>query len=135
MHFRGTDHNHPNDPGHGARVELDVYIDKLRDILETDQFNTVFLCSDESNVLDKITNFLIHKCGVQHIIINPVTRITGSAGLHWGNYEFNKVRLADEVILDAHCLAACEAVIGKTSNLINFARILTPSINVHYTDL
>ena len=134
LHFRGTDHNY-NDATHGSRVDLDIYLKKLAGLCETNSFDSVFLCSDESAVLDKITNFLIHVCGVDDIIINPVTRITGSAGLHWTNLPFNKVKLADEVILDAHCLAACNTVIGKTSNLINFARILTPSLDVHYTDL
>ena len=134
LHFRGTDHN-INDTTHGSRVDLNVYLDKLHQLWSTGQFSTVFLCSDESAVLDKITNFLIHACNINNIIINPVTRISGRAGLHWGIHNFKTVKLADEVILDAYCLSRCNDVIGKTSNLINFARILTPDLRVHYTDL
>jgi len=135
MHFRGTDHNHPNDPGHGARVELDVYLAKMRQLWQTGEFNAVFLCSDETSVMNNATNFLIHECNVDNIIINPVTRISGSVGLHMQHIYFNKSKLADEVILDATCLSKCHTVIGKSSNLINFARILTPSIKVDYIDL
>jgi hypothetical protein len=134
IHYRGTDHN-INDNLHGLRVSPDKVLEIFYKLYDQHQVSGVFICSDEQDSLDYLRNNIINHCNIDPYV-NPATRLVNSSqGLHWQTTLIDKVKIADEVIVDAWCLSQCSVIIGKTSNLINFARILNPDVKVYYADL
>jgi hypothetical protein len=135
IHYRGTDHN-INDNRHGIRVSPETFVHYFDKLHEIHKFNAVFICSDEQDTLEYLSQHV--KLSSQlPVYSNNVTRLGQSCnkGLHWIDMPGDKVNIADEVILDVHCLSQCQSLLGKTSNLINFTRILNPKIHTHYIDL
>ena len=130
IHFRGTDHFHTD------RIELPTYIAAAEKELKSGNFDNIFIATDEEGVVEKIKNFFFQKNGFNNIIVNDTLKSSGSEGLHYEKRDAeNKILLGDQVILDSHCLSACEKVIGKTSNVINYAVILNQNLEISYLDL
>ena len=131
IHFRGTDHSY-----HIDEVPLETYFETIQNKFDIDKYETVFICSDEEHVIGKIKNYFKEKFNFNNIITNNVKRSTTKDALHLSNYDMNtRIKLGDEVLLDSHSLSSCKTIIGKTSNLINYARILNPKMNVLYQDM
>lgn len=131
IHFRGTDHSY-----HVNEVPLEKYFKSIKESFNKDKYKTVFICSDEEYAVEQIKTYFKEQFNFFNIIVNDVTRSKTKTALHLSNYDLNtKVRLGDEVLLDSHSLASCQTIIGKTSNLISYARILNPTIEVLYQDI
>lgn len=134
IHYRGTDHN-INDNLHGVRVSPDKFLQVFYNIYNKHKFAGVFICSDEQDSLDYLRNNIKKYCNIDACVNHATRLVNSSQGLHWRGTSNDKIKISDEVIVDAWCLSKCSALIGKTSNLINFARIVNPEIKVYYTDL
>jgi hypothetical protein len=46
-----------------------------------------------------------------------------------------RILAGDEVLIDATTLSMCKTIIGKSSNITNYARILNPYVEILYQDL
>lgn len=131
IHFRGTDHSY-----HVNEIPLSTYFKTIRNCFDSNKYKCVFVCSDEEYVIGEIKNFFKEEFGFLNIVSNDVKRSSTKMALHLSNYDrITKVKLGDEVLLDSHSLASCKTIIGKTSNLISYARILNPSVEVLYQDI
>lgn len=135
IHYRGTDHN-IDDNRHGTRVNPETFINYFHRLHEIHAYNAVFICSDEQDTLEYLTQQVQQSHQIP-VFSNQATRLSQgfNQGLHWKDMPGDKVKIADEVILDVHCLSQCTALLGKTSNLINVARILNPRAQAYYVDL
>jgi len=130
IHFRGTDHSY-----HVNEVSLDVYFKSIDDNFDQEIYKAVFVCSDEEFVIGELKEYFRNRFNFTNVISNEVERSKTKTALHLTNYDVEtKIKLGDEVLLDSHSLSACKTIIGKTSNLINYARILNPEIRVLYQD-
>lgn len=131
IHFRGTDHYY-----HVNEVPIETYFKTIENNFNSDKYATVFICSDEEYIVDEISKYFKYKFNFDNIVINNVKRSKTKVALHLSNYDpITKIKLGDEVLLDSHSLSLCKTVIGKTSNLISYARILNPNLEVLYQDV
>jgi hypothetical protein len=126
IHYRGTDHKK-----HVDRVSLETFFSEISEEIERNEYESVFLATDEANILEPFEDFFD---GVE-IYHNHTTKSKTSQSLHWTGFDsVTRIKLGDEVLLDSHSIANCKTVICKTSNIINYARILNPDLNVIYLD-
>lgn len=126
VHYRGTDHSY-----HVDRVKLDTYFSHIADDLEKNDYEAVFLATDEVNIIEEFEDFFD---GVE-ILHNDTIKSKTHSPLHFTNFDSDtKIKLGDQVILDSYSLSKCKTVIGKTSNLVTHARIINPNLNVIYAD-
>lgn len=130
IHFRGTDHSY-----HVDEIPLEIYFKSIKKNFDPEKYETVFICSDEDHVIEEFQKFFKSTFNFSNLIINNVTRSKTKTALHLSNYDTKtKIKLGYEVLLDSHSLSSCQTIIGKTSNLISYARILNPEIKVLYQD-
>jgi hypothetical protein len=130
IHYRGTDHQM-----HVDRIPLEKYFDYVLNEFNNNNYEQVFISTDEENIIDKFQSFFKDKLNFTNIIFNDVIRSNSSTALHFSNFDSaTRVELGDDVLLDSHSLSKCSTLICKTSNLINYARILNPNIKVSYLD-
>lgn len=130
IHFRGTDHSY-----HVDEVPLENYFQTIKNNFNEDEYETVFICSDEYYVIEKFEKFFKSTFNFSNIKINNVTRSKTKTALHLSNFDARtKVKMGYEVLLDSHSLSSCKTIIGKSSNVISYARILNPEIKVLYQD-
>lgn len=126
IHYRGTDHKQ-----HVDRISLDTFFSEIAEEIERNEYESVFLATDEVNILESFQDAID---GVE-IYHNNTIKSNTTQSLHWTGFDENtRVKLGDEVLLDCHAIANCKTVICKTSNIINYARILNPNLNVLYLD-
>lgn len=126
IHYRGTDHKQ-----HVDRVSLNKFFSYISEEIEKTNYEAVFVATDEENVIETFEDFFD---GVK-IIHNNSLKSKTQIPLHFTNFDLDtKVKLGDQVLLDSHSISNCRTVICKTSNIINYARILNPELNVIYVD-
>lgn len=126
IHYRGTDHKQ-----HVDRVSLDTFFSIIAKEIEENDYESVFVSTDETNIIESFQDFFE---GVE-IIHNESIKSKTSTPLHFTNFDLDtKIKLGDQVLLDSHSIANCRTVICKTSNIINYARILNPKLNAIYVD-
>lgn len=126
VHFRGTDHS-----GHIDRVDIEVYYEFVEIQLEKYNLKKIFVATDEENIIEKFQN----KFSELDIVYNDTIKSSTMTPLHFSNFSAEeKIKLGDQVLLDSHSLSLCKSVIGKTSNIINYARILNPNLITNYVD-
>jgi len=130
IHFRGTDHWHTN------RIELDRYLNEASKELEKNNYNQIFISTDENNIIDKIKEYFYSNYKFDKIVFNQCQRSVGTTGTHNIQYDpYVKINMGFEVLLDAYSLSKCKTVVGKTSNLTYYARMLNNDLNMIYLDL
>jgi len=125
IHFRGTDHYHTD------RVDLSVYVDRTRKAMYDNGYNTIFVATDEDGILEEI-----YSCFPDVNIIHNET-IKSSGGVSVFDKEMSqqeKIESGRQVLLDSHCLAECDIVFAKLSNVNYYSRILNPQLKVTYLD-
>ena len=126
IHYRGTDHKK-----HVDRVGLEKFFSSISKEIEKNDYESVFLATDEVNILEAFEDFFD---GVK-IHHNNTIKSKTTQSLHWTGFDLNtRIQLGDEVLLDCHSLSKCKTVFCKTSNIINYARILNSKLNVIYLD-
>ena len=125
IHFRGTDHYHTD------RVELDKYIDRVIEKMYNDGYDTVFVATDEDGILEQIYNALPD---ISIIHNNTIKSSNGISVFDKDMSAEDKIESGRQVLLDSHCLAKCDTVFAKLSNVNYYSRILNPELEVVYLD-
>jgi hypothetical protein len=133
IHYRGTD----NRPGaHTDFIPVEDVLKSASEEFEANFYDSIFISSDEEGVVEIFKEYFFKNHNFKNILYFDHIRTTGNVGLHFSNFSpQEKILLGDQVLIDATTLSKCKTVIGKTSNLINYARILTPNLEVLYQDL
>ena len=130
IHYRGTD-----GVGHTEFVAVEKYLKAAEEELSSGEYDGIFLATDQSNIID------IFKQKFEGVAIYHYDhqRTMSSAGLHYSIQAQpnspERVLAGDEVLIDATTLSLCKTMIGKSSNITNYARILNPFLETLYQDL
>lgn len=124
VHYRGTDH-------FNAVIKPDIMFLNVEEQLKTGKYEQIFICSEQQNFIDLIAGFVQINFNDVDIIVNDVERCDSTPVFY---LDTNKISLGDQVLLDAHMLSACDFVLGKSSNIVSYARILNLSLNGFYLD-
>jgi len=137
LHFRGTDNNYGKAPaGHAAPAGLPVFLARVSRELETGRYENLFVATDEEGVVEKVREYCLLKHRFDKIHSNAVTRSADGAALHFSRLgPPARVKLGYEVLLDAHCLAGCAAVICKASNIAGYLLALDEKAALLRVDL
>ena len=133
IHYRGTD----NRPGaHTDFIPIEKILKSSSDEFVKNNYDSVFITSDEEGVAEYFKEYFLKVHNFNNVLYFDHIRTTGNTGLHFTNFSSEeKLILGDQVLIDATTLSKCKTLIGKTSNLINYARILNPNIEMLYQDL
>lgn len=133
IHYRGTD----NRPGaHTDFIPVEKMLISASEEFVKNNYDSIFVSSDEEGVVEYFKEYFFQEYGFENVLYFDHIRTTGSTGLHFSSFSSEeKLILGDQVLIDATTLSKCKSVIGKTSNLINYARILNPNLEVLYQDL
>jgi len=130
VHIRGTDYkggyrNHP------VAVMLDEYIAEIDKAMETEQYDQVFVATDEQNTIDVINE----RYGDRTVFFCDVFRSLDGNAVHTSKSDRpqHKYKLGLEVMRDAYCLARCDGLIAGISNVSLFAQIIKKSENGNYS--
>jgi hypothetical protein len=126
IHFRGTDH------AHTARIEIEDYVRAVEEEWATGKYDAVFIASEELGAVEKFKELLACK--------NVIDNNTLKNSIPTEFYRTVKnveeaIQAGFEVVLDSHCLANCDVVFGKTSNVTNYAQAINPDLDMRYLDL
>lgn len=130
VHYRGTD-----GVGHTEFVSVDKYINVAEQEYKSGNYDFIFLTTDQTDVVDKFKDYFKDI----DIVHYDHQRTMSQSGLHY-SIEANpndpkRILAGDEVLIDAHTLSMCKTIIGKSSNITNYARILNPYVEILYQDL
>ena len=130
VHYRGTD-----GVGHTEFVGVEKYLNAAAEELESGDYDGIFLATDQTDIVDifkeRFKDVEVHCYDHQ--------RTMSRAGLHYSIQAQpnspERILAGDEVLIDATTLSLCKAMIGKSSNITNYARILNPFLETLYQDL
>jgi hypothetical protein len=133
IHYRGTD-NRKN--GHTDFISLEKILDSANKEFQKNYYDSIFITSDENGPIEQIKKYFFDNFNFSNIFSHNHIRTSGDVALHFSNYcSEDKITLGDQVLIDSTSLSKCKTVIGKTSNVINYARIINPELEVLYQDL
>lgn len=130
VHYRGTD-----GVGHTEYVGVEKYLETVKEEFNSGNYDCIFLATDQTDIIDKFKNYFsdiqVHYYDHQ--------RTMNSAGLHYSIDDVpnspKRILAGDEVLIDATTLSMCKTIVGKSSNITNYARILNPYVEILYQDL
>lgn len=130
VHYRGTD-----GVGHTEFVAVEKYLKATEEEFATGDYEAIFLATDQTNIVDI---FRERFEGVK-VYCYDHQRTMSNAGLHYSIQAQpnspERILAGDEVLIDATTLSLCKTMIGKSSNITNYARILNPFLETLYQDL
>jgi hypothetical protein len=133
IHYRGTDNRKC---GHTDFISLEKILDSANKEFQKNYYNSIFITSDENEPVEQIKKYFLDNFNFSNVFSHNHIRTSGDVALHFSNYcSEDKITLGDQVLIDSTSLSKCKTVIGKTSNIINYARILTPNLEILYQDL
>jgi hypothetical protein len=134
IHYRGTDNR--GNTAHTDYLPLDKIIESSDEEFSKNSYDSIFICTDENGVIEKIKDHFLEKYNFTNINYFDHIRTDGEIPLHFKGFsEKEKVLLGDQVLIDSTTLSKCKTIIGKTSNIINYARVINPKLEVLYQDL
>ena len=130
VHYRGTD-----GVGHTEFVGVEKYLNAAAEELESGDYDGIFLATDQTDIVDifkeRFKDVEVHCYDHQ--------RTMSRAGLHYSIQAQpnspERILAGDEVLFHAITLSLCKTMIGKSSNITNYARILNPFLETLYQDL
>ena len=132
IHIRGTDYklglkDHPN------VISIDEYIDITKKILEENNYEQIFLATDDLEILNKFKNDFRDKL----VYYNDVIRTSGKVGPHntYNERPLHYYKLGLEVIRDVYTLASCDSLICGLSQVSFAARYVKISMDQEYNTL
>ncbi len=132
IHIRGTDYklglkNHPN------IISIDEYIDITRKICEENNYEQIFLATDDLEVLKEFQNNFYNKL----VYYNDAFRTSGIIGPHstYNDRSLHHYKLGLEVIRDVYTLASCDSLICGLSQVSFAARYVKISMDQEYNIL
>jgi hypothetical protein len=130
VHYRGTD-----GVGHTEFVAVEKYLKATEEEFATGDYEAIFLATDQTNIVD----IFREKFEGVEVYCYDHQRTMSNAGLHYSIQAQpnspERILAGDEVLIDATTLSMCKTMIGKSSNITNYARILNPSLETLYQDL
>jgi len=130
VHYRGTD-----GVGHTEFVDIKKYLKTTEEEFASGGYDCIFLATDQTNIIDEFENYFSNI----KVYYYDHQRTMSSAGLHYSIQAQpnspERVLAGDEVLIDATTLSMCKTIIGKSSNITNYARILNPFLEILYQDL
>lgn len=129
IHYRGTDHSY-----HVDKIPIQKFISESIKEFENNNYESIFIATDEENVIEVFENVFR---GIKIIYNDTIKSKDTSIPLHISNIRRSAkeyIDLGDQVLLDSHSISNCKKVICKTSNIINYARILNLNLDVLYID-
>jgi hypothetical protein len=134
VHYRGTD-----GVMHTEFVSVEKYIKSTEEEFFAGNYDSIFITTDQSDVIEKFLTYFKEKHNFNNFYFYDHQRTMSRAGLHY-SIQSNpnspeRILAGDEVLIDAHTLSLCKTIIGKSSNITNYARILNPFIEILYQDL
>lgn len=124
VHWRGTDHG-------PSVIKQEDMLYAIQQQLETGNYQQLFICSDQQDLIDIVINYAESELKFNNVIFNDVTRSNQTPVFY---LNVDKVELGKQVLLDSHMLSSCDFVLGKNSNVINYARILKLNLDGFYLD-
>tara|TARA_B100000073_G_scaffold234460_1_gene196013 strand:+ start:3447 stop:4961 length:1515 start_codon:yes stop_codon:yes gene_type:complete len=131
VHYRGTD-----GVAHTHHVTVDKFLKSIDCELKNNSYDFIFLATDQSDIPKIFDDYFSDRV---EVVYNDHQRTMKKCGLHYaiddGYGSKSRVLSADEVLIDATTLSKCKTLVGKTSNITNYARILNPDIDILYQDL
>ena len=122
--MRGTDHVQ-----HGRVLDQKYYIECIDQKLNTGNFSSIFVATDEIKNLQ----LLINRYGQLVTYNEGVLRSINGMPIHLCGYP-DKSKLADDVLLDAISLAICSDLLVTSSNISHFAIYARHPQNFTYID-
>jgi hypothetical protein len=129
VHARGTDYrvgynNHP------VFVEEDNYFEKIDLILTRENWDGIFLATDDEMILDRFQKKYANSLYYYPDVCRGKERI--SVAFENNERKFHKYNLGLEVLRDAYTLAHCEGLVAGISQVNICARIIKKSFGVDY---
>ena len=131
VHIRGTDFK-KNYNAHPKMVTLDEYLYNVEQVLNSGNYDFVFLATDEEKTLD----IFREKVGIK-LLYHEVLRSKGGEALHTSTYslrENHRYNLCREILMDLFTLGRCDGLIAGLSNVSIIARALKKSRGEKYMD-
>lgn len=129
VHVRGADFkrhykNHPN------IVTIEEYAQCVEQALVANNFDKVFLATDDSEAIDMFTK----KFGGRLVYYNDVIRTDGDETVMKSNVDrpLHHYQLGLEVIRDSYTLSLCDGLIAGLSNVSIFSRLMKQSKDKKY---
>jgi hypothetical protein len=130
VHYRGTD-----GVGHTEFVAVEKYLKATEEEFASGDYEAIFLPTDQTNIVD----IFREKFEGVEVYCYDHQRTMSNAGLHYSIQAQpnspERILAGDEVLIDATTLSMCKTMIGKSSNITNYARILNPYLETLYQDL
>lgn len=132
VHFRGTDYkagyqNHP------VAVQIEQTIAQVKNCLEENTFQKIFLATDEKNAVERFEREFPGKV----FYFQDVYRGEGNTSIAFSRSDRpeHHYRLGYEVLRDMYALAACDGLVAGLSQVVNCARIVKKSSGKEYDTL
>lgn len=129
VHIRGTDfikgfENHPK------MIEVEKYIKELKIAFEKSHFGQIFLATDDSNILDKMSK----EFGENLLFYPDVYRTSGKESVAFSEDRRKNHHYLNglEVLRDVYTLSHCEGLMAGLSNVSFAARVFRYSCGYQY---
>ncbi len=126
VHYRGTDYKQEYN-GHPVPVDVDKEIQKVREIQKKYDIETVFLATDDANVLKIYKDAF----GENLIYYRDIYRGENLKSVAFSECEreFHHYLLGKEVLRDAYTLSRCNCLVAGKSQVSYFAQIFNKCNN------
>ncbi len=130
IHVRATDFITSRDVNHPVGVGYEHHMTAAEKILNTGDFDRIFLATDDADVVDEFKK----KFGDMVVYYDDINRSTDGKCIHHGagNRAMNKYLNGLEVLRDVYTLANCSGLIAGLSMVSFFARIINKSLEKDY---
>lgn len=132
VHVRGTDMNVGYN-GHAKIVTPEEYLEAAKKMLDTNEFEKIFLATDESRCLELFQK----EFGSRLLFFTDIMRSDDGQALHFSKSERrnHKYLLGLEVLRDMYALSICDGLVAGVSNVSLAARIMKKSYGKEYEQI
>ena len=130
IHYRGTDfkqnYNH-----HPIAITLENQISKVKEIIESGEYDRIFLATDDVRAIELYTK----EFGEKVVYYEDVYRSEDNESVAFSKSEREKHHylLGLEVLRDMYTLANCKGLVSGMSQVSNMARIMRRALHERYT--
>lgn len=123
VHMRGTDMNAT--VGHNKPASIEENIVKIRETLEKNNLERIFLCTDEEAIKERMVEIF----GDKVCFVDAYRSQGGQVGIHLqaemaNKRENHRYQLGYEVLRDAYLLSSCRAIVCGKSNVAYAAIVM-----------
>jgi len=107
----------------------EYYFSKIDENLKSDNYDNIFLATDDLNVVLKFKN----RYGNRIFCNEDIIRLNGNIGIHYSN-QANKEKLAYDVMRDGLSMSKCKKILISASNVAGYALMVDPKIEYDQID-